>query len=69
MPTKDRGSHEKRQDKKIKEIFNVGLLNIRIGIIDRIRTKRLRYLRHLNLTRDEDEGRLLEAGAISSEFC
>src|SRR6218665_3817068 len=41
-----------RRDRiRIEEIFNG--LNIRIGIIDRIRNKRLRYFGHLNWMKNE----------------
>src|SRR6218665_493263 len=50
MPTEDRGSHEKRQDKKRR---NIQQTKIRIGIIDRIRNKRLRYFGHLNRMKNE----------------
>src|SRR6218665_460193 len=51
MPTEDRGSHEKRQDRKRRNIQQT--IDIKLGIIDIMRNKRLQYFGHLNRMKNE----------------
>src|SRR6218665_26492 len=61
MPTEDRGSHEKRQDKKRRNIQQTKYQNWNSR---QIRNKRLRYFGHLNRMKNEQYPKIAYNGYV-----